>query len=1280
MDQTRESRPTPGSKQCLPPKQGRVEDPHTASACAESLKALLKTIHDYKNRMRAIDRERNVARSQAGEERAAIKRKPDTIRNIEKEIARLTAELRSGRLQTGPGSDWIKTQEGLTKAVAKCEHDTKMLERRLALEAEQHRNKLETLNVKLADLAAGLQRDLEARREELHRDFATLQNKLETDAKRLQAELAPLRNAIEAAENDIARGTVEINGRSFIAADHIRDMKLRERTLYDQVVARHPLYAWFLEWLYGEDPEDASRKRLERDIVAVEREYANQTQNKRNRLNACEQAHAKKRKQIDDELASHERQRIARGKSIEDELTRLELSHAARAQQATQELAAFKKKFSAQAAETNKGLATLAAKRNELLEQLAEHEAAFQAIVDEKSRLQQLLSASQAELASAEQAHSQHADTLLADLDHRQASLDAQRAARAASEHNKGNQRRTAALQAAEAVIAPFRQRQPPLAELRSTHLRFADRHPADLCLGWLLVHDQTHWECWFPAALQFPIPKAIWLTAGDSDARTKTQSLLVRLMTALPPNGLTISVIDPLQLGASLGPLRRLLKRPGPFFGRNVCTLADEIETSLREENDHLEELVQETLGDGSDTWGDYNAKHPRTPLQYRVVVYYDAPEQLTDKSTVFLQRLVELGPARGILPVVITSDSVAADRRGAPLHRSLTEKALRLSDAVDLAFAGGCAMVAGVASAEKLPDELPSREQLEQVLDEVSGAYGAAMNKTPSIEELWGDSALWAHSATDGLIIPIGWSRDGVPVSLELGRPGGTGIHTLVAGRPGSGKSSLLHVLLHSLCHRYSPAEVRVMLLDYKQGVEMAMYASPVLPHADLVAIDSDVSYGVTVLEHLKDEIERRAKLFQEAKKTSLDQYNRCGDARDRLPRILLLIDEFQVLFAEDRATTTDVESLLIALLRQGRAYGIHVLLCTQTLSGLTNISLNQLTALIAERICLACDSQDSAKTLSSGNEAGAQLTGPPEAILNSANGSEGANRLFVFPEPIVPLCQRHLAALSKNAADTGHTVSAQLFRGDEAIPLPSLDFFESTIRPHAKSVAIIGHALSFKAGPVIAELPARLGGHVLLVGPTAEVREGILLALLRSLACQTTSLELKVYNARENPRWQSDDLGIAHATRLSNIPADWNGDFTSLPELPPSSAGVLVIDGLDQDRLLKSAAVRLRPTTPSPSPAITVMEFMEMAHKKGWRVIATADNWRRLDTPERKDLLNEFQIRIGFQMSDDDASRMTFNAARAFGISGGQDRAVYFDQLANHLERFRPFVVKN
>jgi S-DNA-T family DNA segregation ATPase FtsK/SpoIIIE len=611
--------------------------------------------------------------------------------------------------------------------------------------------------------------------------------------------------------------------------------------------------------------------------------------------------------------------------------------------------------------------------------------------------------------------------------------------------------------------------------------------------------------------------------------------------------------------------------------------------------------------------------------------------------------------------------------------LQKAVADKSYRLQGL----FSGDAKNVkelfSDVSECEVVPDKLPSRSVCDKVLDDISAAYGEAMSRSPGIEELWPDSDFWQHSAIDGLSIPLGWSRDGTPVNLDLGRPGGTGIHTLVAGRPGSGKSSLLHVLLHSLCHRYSPAEVRVMLLDYKQGVEMAMYASPVLPHADLVAMDSDVSYGVTVLEYLRDEIERRAKLFQEAKKTSLDQYNRNCDASDRLPRILLLIDEFQVLFAEDRATTTDVESLLISLLRQGRAYGIHILLCTQTLSGLTNISLTQLTALIAERICLACDAQDSAKTLSSGNEAGSRLSGPPEAILNSSNGSKDANRLFIFPEPIVAACQQHLLSLSQNAAKAGFASSARLFRGDEAVTLPPTEFFDANARRPTDPCAVIGQALSFDAGPLVIPWPARLGGHVLVTGPSPAIRDGVVAALVRSLASLDKPLAVTLYDVRANPLWQSIKANSPEVLRFSLLPEDWDGDFAKIPVLKPGDLGVFIIDGLDQDRLLKNAAIWPRTTTPPTTPTMSVIEFLESAHKKGWRVIATADNWRRLDTPDRKDLLNEFQIRIGFQMSDDDAARMTFNAARSFGISGNQDRAIYFDQHANRLERFRPFVLE-
>jgi DNA segregation ATPase FtsK/SpoIIIE-like protein len=90
-------------------------------------------------------------------------------------------------------------------------------------------------------------------------------------------------------------------------------------------------------------------------------------------------------------------------------------------------------------------------------------------------------------------------------------------------------------------------------------------------------------------------------------------------------------------------------------------------------------------------------------------------------------------------------------------------------------------------------------------------------------------------------------------------------TGHHVLLAGRSGSGKSNLLHVLIHSLCHAYSPSELNVYLLDYKQGTEFSVYASPPLPQAQLVATESDPEYGVTVLSHLTDELEKRSREFK-------------------------------------------------------------------------------------------------------------------------------------------------------------------------------------------------------------------------------------------------------------------------------------------------------------------------------------------------------------------------------------------------------------------------------
>ena len=100
-------------------------------------------------------------------------------------------------------------------------------------------------------------------------------------------------------------------------------------------------------------------------------------------------------------------------------------------------------------------------------------------------------------------------------------------------------------------------------------------------------------------------------------------------------------------------------------------------------------------------------------------------------------------------------------------------------------------------------------------------------------------------------------------------------------------------------------------------------------------MVAIESEREFGLSVLQRLDAELRTAATCSASAAcRTSTATARRRPDAR--LPRILLIIDEFQELFVEDDRIAQEVALLLDRLVRQGRAFGIHVLLGSQTLGG--------------------------------------------------------------------------------------------------------------------------------------------------------------------------------------------------------------------------------------------------------------------------------------------------------------------------------------------------------
>ncbi len=128
------------------------------------------------------------------------------------------------------------------------------------------------------------------------------------------------------------------------------------------------------------------------------------------------------------------------------------------------------------------------------------------------------------------------------------------------------------------------------------------------------------------------------------------------------------------------------------------------------------------------------------------------------------------------------------------------------------------------------------------------------------------------------------------------------GTSQHVLIAGRTGSGKSTLMHALITNLALNYSPDEIDLYLIDFKKGVEFKVYATQELPHASVVAIESEREFGISVLERLDAELRLRADRFRDAGVQDLSGYRNLPGAPP-LPRILLVVQRVPGVFHRRR-----------------------------------------------------------------------------------------------------------------------------------------------------------------------------------------------------------------------------------------------------------------------------------------------------------------------------------------------------------------------------------------
>lgn len=148
----------------------------------------------------------------------------------------------------------------------------------------------------------------------------------------------------------------------------------------------------------------------------------------------------------------------------------------------------------------------------------------------------------------------------------------------------------------------------------------------------------------------------------------------------------------------------------------------------------------------------------------------------------------------------------------------------------------------------------------------------------------------------------------------------------NVLVAGAAGGGKSNLINEMLATWTTMASPEEVRIFLIDNKGGIELTVWNE--VPHrlADTVSRLDDV---LPALRTIRAMMEARYAAWLKVGARKLEQYN--AKVKDKLPRVIVVIDELATLLGLGDMTK-DLHTELRVLSSQGRAAGIHLVLCTQ------------------------------------------------------------------------------------------------------------------------------------------------------------------------------------------------------------------------------------------------------------------------------------------------------------------------------------------------------------
>ena len=757
------------------------------------------------------------------------------------------------------------------------------------------------------------------------------------------------------------------------------------------------------------------------------------------------------------------------------------------------------------------------------------------------------------------------------------------------------------------------------------------------------------------PMALQLPHDGSLLFETdgfGRETALEALNNIILRLLATTPPGKLNFTIIDPVGLGENFAGIMHLADYEDSVINGRIWTQRGQIEEKLGELNEHIEKVIQMYLRNEYDTITDYNEQAGNIAEKYHFLVIADFPSGFSETAAKRLQSIAMSGPRCGIYTLMHWDHQ----QTGGPaemMPEVLRENSIRIR-------CEGDRFLVGTNDQNGTPLEFDPAPDPEIAID--------------FIQKI-GVSSVDAN-------------RVEVPFQHVIPKEGKTG----------SGKSTLFHVIISNLSLWCSPDQVEFYLVDFKKGVEFKCYAAARLPHARVVAIESDREFGLSVLKRVDEELKRRGDMFRKLGVQDVAGYKKAGGS-EPVPRSLLIIDEFQELFVEDDRIAQDASVLLDRIVRQGRAFGIHVLLGSQTLGGAYSMARTTMGQMVI-RVALQCNESDAYLIMDDSNPAPRMLTRPGEGIYNDSAGALEANSPFQvvwLPDEERDQSLQHVLTIAEeNSYDCSTPI---VFEGNSPADVGENGLLHDLL--HAEAVepsfskrSWLGSPNSIK-GPTEATFHRQSGNNLIVIGQREEAALAMLAVSLVSLSAQSGKGGIRFIvcdgttpGSSESAFLQRVVEAVPHQVEvvknndLPRVMGELGEEMkrrASDEEIAANDPPVfLLIHNLQKFKNLKHEDdfdFSFDSDDAGPNPGAQLNEIVTEGTGYGLHVMATVDTYNNVNRFLSRKALSEFEMRVIFQMSQNDSAALVDSPAAS---NLGLHRALFYNEHEGYLETFRPYAL--